>query len=186
LGFRDRPPLVIKQPALTVILFSLVSWVLYRISLNLEPELQRLALIASRTSLFLVNFGFWVGSLWGDSFGDKHYGHSQPPDLPAGFFSVVWAIALIMTGTWAARENRRWVVNLVAVFGAIHFYTSTSRPWVPHPVASSPPVWPRSQLPWRCSGTTVAMPRARARAAITPQPTTPVRRATGLPGGWWR
>ena len=26
---------------------------------------------------------------------------------------------------WAARENRRWVVNLAAIFLAIHFYT----PW---------------------------------------------------------
>jgi iron complex transport system permease protein len=24
---------------------------------------------------------------------------------------------------WAVRANRRWVVNLAAVFGAIHFYT---------------------------------------------------------------
>jgi hypothetical protein len=36
---------------------------------------------------------------------------------------VAWAAALIGAGSWAARENRRWVVNLVAVFGAIHFYT---------------------------------------------------------------
>jgi iron complex transport system permease protein len=64
-----------------------------------------------------------VGSLWGDSFGPKRYSGSYHPDVPAGVFAMVWAIALIMTGTWAARENRRWVVNLVAVFGAIHFYT---------------------------------------------------------------
>ena len=24
---------------------------------------------------------------------------------------------------WAVKANRRWVINLVAVFGAIHFYT---------------------------------------------------------------
>jgi iron complex transport system permease protein len=36
---------------------------------------------------------------------------------------LTWALALITTGVWAARENRRWVVNLVAVFGSIHFYT---------------------------------------------------------------
>jgi hypothetical protein len=34
-----------------------------------------------------------------------------------------WAALLIGVGMWAARVNRRWVVNLAAVFGAIHFYT---------------------------------------------------------------
>jgi len=36
---------------------------------------------------------------------------------------MVWAIALIATGLWALRRNQRWVVNLLAVFGAIHFFT---------------------------------------------------------------
>jgi hypothetical protein len=38
-------------------------------------------------------------------------------------FVVLWAIALAATGFWAARNNRPWAVNVVAVFGAIHFYT---------------------------------------------------------------
>jgi hypothetical protein len=73
--------LVIEQPTVTVILFSLLAWVAYRASLGMEPDLQRLALISARTSLFLVNFGFWVGSLWGDSFrsGEARFymGHAQ-------------------------------------------------------------------------------------------------------------
>jgi hypothetical protein len=32
-------------------------------------------------------------------------------------------VALAVTGAWAVKANRRWVVNVVAVFGAIHFYT---------------------------------------------------------------
>jgi iron complex transport system permease protein len=117
--------LVIQQPALTVILFSLLAWGAYRISLGLELDLQRLALISARTSLFLVNFGFWVGSLWGDMLGKgpRYWGDSGAATVPDWAFALAWAIALFMTGTWAARENRRWVVNLVAVFGAIHLYT---------------------------------------------------------------
>jgi hypothetical protein len=38
-------------------------------------------------------------------------------------FVVGWAVGLIVTGAWAAWFNKRWVVNLLAVFGAIHFYT---------------------------------------------------------------
>ena len=43
--------------------------------------------------------------------------------LPPNAFALGWAVALIAAGAWAARENRRWVVNVVTVFGAIHFYT---------------------------------------------------------------
>ena len=116
--------LVIEQPTVTVILFSLLAWGAYRMSLGMEPELQRLALISSRTSLLLVNFGFWVGSLWGDSLGRGSRwepGHSQA--IPDTLFAIAWATALLATGAWAAKEDRRWVVNLVSVFGAIHFYT---------------------------------------------------------------
>jgi hypothetical protein len=117
--------LVIQQPALTVILFSLFAWAAYRVSLGLELELQRLAIISARTSLFLVNFGFWVGSLWGDMLGRGHRDWSDMGNatVPDWAFALAWAAALFLTGTWAARENRRWVVNLAAVFGAIHFYT---------------------------------------------------------------
>jgi hypothetical protein len=113
--------LVIQQPTLTVVLFTLLSWACYRWSLTLQPEFQRLALISARTSLLLVNFGFWVGSLWGDTPGRGWTGRN--PTVPDWAFGLAWAAALIGAGVWAARENRRWVVNLVAVFGAIHFYT---------------------------------------------------------------
>ena len=118
--------LVIQQPMLTVVLFTLLSWGAYRLSLKLEPEYQRLAIISARTSLLLVNFGFWVGSLWGDSPGHTaerwaRMGGAQT--VPDWMFGVAWAVALLGAGMWAARENRRWVVNLVAVFAAIHLYT---------------------------------------------------------------
>ena len=117
--------LIIEQPTLTVVLFSLLAWGAYRMSLTLEPELQRLALISARTSILLVNFGFWVGSLWGDSFGRKlyHYQETPPGSVPAVTFAIAWATVLLVTGMWAAGQNRRWVVNTVSVFGAIHFYT---------------------------------------------------------------
>ena len=44
-------------------------------------------------------------------------------DIPDWVFVVAWAIALIATGLWALRRNRRWAVNTLTVFGAIHFYT---------------------------------------------------------------
>ena len=43
--------------------------------------------------------------------------------IPPLAFVVGWAFVLLGAGIWAVRENRRWVVNIAAVFGAIHFYT---------------------------------------------------------------
>ena len=109
--------LVIEEPLTTVILFSLFSLGLYHLSLRLPPRYESLAITSSRTGVFLVNFGFWVGSLWGER-GEK--GVTIIPDI---VFAIAWAIALIATGIWGWRQNRRWVVNIVATFGGIHFYT---------------------------------------------------------------
>ena len=117
--------LVIRQPALTVVAFTMLALATYRLALRLPPETERLAVIASRTSLILVNFGFWVGSLWGDSlwFRPPSWSLGSGALIPDWVFAVLWAVALIGTGIWAVRRNRRWVVNTVAVFGAFHFYT---------------------------------------------------------------
>ena len=105
----------IETPTLTIMLFSLLALVTFIVSKMLSHDFERLAIAASRTSLLLVNFGFWIGSLWGDEL--------YTLDIPDEAFVVAWAVALIGVGIWAAGANRRWVVNLVAIFGAIHFYT---------------------------------------------------------------
>ena len=83
----------------------------------------------------MVNFGFWIGSLWGDRFAvdprvaARRSGHiltSYSVSLqviPPLAFVIGWAVALLGAGVWAAQVNRRWMVNVVAVFAAIHFYT---------------------------------------------------------------
>lgn len=117
--------LVIRQPLITVILFSALGWGAYFFSLKLSVDYSHLAIAVSRTSLFLVNFGFWVGSLWGDSPGLRKdsWSFDRPSIIPDWFFAWAWAITLIGTTIWAARQNRRWAVNALSVFGAIHFYT---------------------------------------------------------------
>ncbi len=107
----------IEEPTLTILVFSALALVTYFVSKQVPAAYERLALMAARTSLLLVNFGFWIGSLWGD--------HAKwlKSTLSAELFVVLWAVALISVGVWAARANRRWVVNIAAIFGAIHFYT---------------------------------------------------------------
>lgn len=86
---------------------------LYLLSLRLMPVYERLAIIAMRTAILLVNGAFFVGSIFGD----------ELLDLPGLYFAIAWAIALLAFGAWAVLANRRWVVNTVAVFGAVHFFT---------------------------------------------------------------
>lgn len=131
-----RYTLVVRQPALTVVLFSLLGLALHWFSGRLVPAYERLAVIVARTCVFLVNLGFWVGSLWGDdlgwlsSSGARDSGASydpahlaEGPAIPALAFAILWVAALLGAGVWAARVNRRWLLNLAAAFGGIHFYT---------------------------------------------------------------
>jgi iron complex transport system permease protein len=108
-----------------------VALIAYQTSQRLSAEYERLAITAARTSLLLINFGFWIGSLWGDPLmlmrsmttREASLAFTTKTVIPATVFSILWAVALLGAGIWAVRANRRWLVNLVAVFAGIHFYT---------------------------------------------------------------
>ena len=74
-------------------------------------------------ALLAIGCGFLAPVLASSGQGNHVVLFSYYAVLNLGIFAIAWAAVLLMTGMWAARENRRWVVNLVAVFGAIHFYT---------------------------------------------------------------
>ena len=99
--------------AVAIVALSALVLGLYILSLRLAPAYERIAIIAMRTAILLVNVAFFVGSI----FGDELLGWSGL------YFSIAWAIALLAFGSWAVFANRRWVVNTVAVFGALHFFT---------------------------------------------------------------
>lgn len=128
--------LAIRQPLLTVLLFSGLAIAAYQVSKRLAADHARLAITAARTSLLLVNFGFWIGSLWGDRllwFFDPAASTRFAPFVPAWAFGIGWAAAIVGAGLWAARANRPWVLNLAAVFGAILFYTQWFEKLGPNP-----------------------------------------------------
>jgi hypothetical protein len=118
--------LVIQEPTITIILFSLLAIGLYQLSKRLSSDYERLALASARTSVFLVNFGFWVGSLWGERSG------ARDVIISDSAFAILWALALVATAFWSWKRNRRWVLNTAATFGGIHFYTQ----WFEHLGAS--------------------------------------------------
>jgi hypothetical protein len=128
--------LTVTEPTVTIAFFALLAGAAYLVSQQVGQAYQQLAIIFARVSLILVNFGFWIGSLWGDYPGetwaqDEGYrlwsdreawrvAHLHIPEIA---FIVGWAILIIAVGAWAAHNNRRWVVTTAAVFGAIEFYT---------------------------------------------------------------
>jgi hypothetical protein len=139
--------LIVREPAITIAVFSLLAAAAYSFSQQLEPAYERLALVFARVSLLLVNFGFWVGSLWGDYPGESWvhgdiYSRSGSWEgwratalhIPDYVFVIGWALLLVAVGIWGAYVNRRWVVNAAATFGAIHLYTQWferlgAQPW---------------------------------------------------------
>lgn len=113
--------LCIEKPLLTVIVFSLLAALGYFVSQRIPLAYSRLAIIFSRTAIVIVNFGFWVGSLWGD--GD--FNHSFHFDW---FFIIGWAVLILAVGIWGVYRNLPWLVTTAATFGAIHLYTQ----WFEH------------------------------------------------------
>ena len=128
--------LTVNEPTITIAFFALLAVVAYIISKHVGQAYQQLAITFARVSLILVNFGFWIGSLWGDYPGEtwaqgedyrlwssREAWRAAHLHIPETAFIVGWAIVIIAVGAWAARANRRWVVTTAAVFGAIEFYT---------------------------------------------------------------
>ena len=119
--------ITVREPTLTILLFTALgagAWLLAR---ALTDPLQGLALTFARMCVVLVNFGFWIGSLWGDTPGHTWTAAGQSwPDtraLPPLAFVVAWFVALALAAYWGARNGRRFLVNACAVFAAIHLYT---------------------------------------------------------------
>ncbi len=102
----------IEYPLLTIVTFSILAICFYSFSKKVGADNEKLLITGSRVSIFLVNLGFWIGSLGGDIWLES-----------AHTFSIAWALAIFGIGFWAWKENRVWLINVLGVFGSIHFYT---------------------------------------------------------------
>jgi iron complex transport system permease protein len=125
----------VREPTVTILVFTVLGLAGWLATQKLKGAYEALMLTFTRMCVILVNFGFWIGSLWGDTPGalwkatDSSAVFSwSDPTVPATTFIVGWAVALLAAGAWGAHNGRRFLVNTVAVFGAIHFYTQ----WFEH------------------------------------------------------
>jgi hypothetical protein len=133
----------VKEPSFTIAAFGLLAIAALAAASKLGPAYRRLAHAFALLCVVWVNFGFWVGSLWGDHPGsswaraellyadtyiaDRYQRlqdwYAQALNIPAAAFVIGWAAALIALGAWAAANNRRGLVNAAATFASIHFFT---------------------------------------------------------------
>lgn len=133
--------LLVRESTVTIVAFGLLGALASYLSMCvLREPYARLARLFALTALLWVNFGFWVGSLWGDypleawiapdimsppySNGDAlRAWKALAFFISRDVFSIVWALALAGVGAWGAMHSRRSAVNMAATFGGIHFYT---------------------------------------------------------------
>jgi iron complex transport system permease protein len=127
--------LIVSEPTTTIAFFAVLALAAYLVSIRVDSAYEGLAIVFARISLLLVNFGFWVGSLWGDYPGEswavggmdswtaREAWVKSALHVPDVVFIFGWAALAIGVGVWAARANRRWVVTAAASFAAINFYT---------------------------------------------------------------
>ena len=135
--------LLVRESTVTILVFGLLGALASYLSIRvLKEPYARLARLFALMALLWVNFGFWVGSLWGDypleawiapdtmspTSSNEVWETLQAWKAKAFFisrdaFSVVWALALAGVGAWGAMHGRRGAVNMAATFAGIHFYT---------------------------------------------------------------
>jgi iron complex transport system permease protein len=127
----------ITQPLVTIAVFSAFSaglfWLLYRV-----PRYAAVVTVMARVSFLLANFGFWVGSLWGDDLGAGTVAAavqgSSSPAIPAVAFSIGWLAALLIALAVGLRTRRRFISNSAITFLGIHFYTQVFETFGGNPV----------------------------------------------------
>ncbi|MCA8899774.1 MAG: hypothetical protein KDA53_00835 [Hyphomonas sp.] len=122
--------LFVEEPLVTIGVFGALAGALYMVREHAAEAWAGLAGIAARTGFFLMNFGFWVGSLWGDDLGPRYrYTEAQSWEdwraatthIPDTLFSIVWPIMLI--GVMVKAKRGGFLSVTATVFLAIHAYT---------------------------------------------------------------
>lgn len=110
----------IDMSILVILFYSFLSLVAWNLAKKFKNPYQSLLITFTRINIILVNFGFWTASTFGDIASGGLYANSY---LSSTMFSIYWLIALVSAGIWGAKRGRRFMVNTVMVFGAVHAFT---------------------------------------------------------------
>lgn len=112
--------LAVPESSLAILVMLALAAALGGLARGLGPAAGRLPRVGAATAVIVANFGFWVGSLWGDTID---LGGAEPLVVPELAFTVAWALILLVAGVWAGLTGARWTLNCAAIFAAIHLYT---------------------------------------------------------------
>lgn len=125
--------LFVREPTLTILVFTVIAAGLFWARGKVESQWRLITTVAARVSFFMLNFAFWVGSLWGDYVGelwteDMNWEATEAwretaIEIPEAAFSLGWLLMLGLCIWWGTRDNRRFLANTAITFLAIHFYT---------------------------------------------------------------
>jgi hypothetical protein len=125
--------IIVEESTLTVVAFAILSGLLFLAATRLRDVWSQMATVAGRVSWLLMNFGFWVGSLWGDFIGDGFAREGSESGsileavragmifVPGWVFIFGWAAVSILTIVFMHRN--RFAVNASITFLAINLYT---------------------------------------------------------------
>jgi len=123
--------LMVREPFITIVLFGGLAAGVYQLRERLNATWSSLCTAAARSAIFMANFGFWVGSLWGDYVGEHWVAgmdweaasawRETAAHLPEAVFSLGWAGALI-AAIWKTPQGSFLSISSI-VFLAIHAYT---------------------------------------------------------------
>jgi hypothetical protein len=104
--------LTVNEPSITIVFFALLAGAAYLISQHVGQVYQQLAITFARVSLILVNFGFWIGSLWGDYPGETW---AQGQDYRLWSNKEAWRAAHLHVPETAFIVG--WAILIMAVWG---------------------------------------------------------------------
>lgn len=126
--------IAMKEPSLSIVVFTALALALALPRNRIPLDYHGVATLMARTSFFMINFGFWIGSLWGDYIGEGllphdmdwtalHSWRQTALHVPHLAFSIGWALFLLAAMAAGIRANERFLANTAVVFLCVHLYT---------------------------------------------------------------
>ncbi|MEO0466654.1 MAG: hypothetical protein AAF216_08930 [Pseudomonadota bacterium] len=123
--------LMVREPFITIALFGAIAAGAYHLRGALGEGWSNLSTVVARSAMFMVNFGFWVGSLWGDYVGEHWVAgmdweaasvwRDAAAHLPEAVFSLGWA-GVLAAIIWKSPRGSFLSISSI-IFLAIHGYT---------------------------------------------------------------
>lgn len=126
--------LFMEEPLVTSIVFSALPLAMNLVRTSGSGGFSTIALVAGRVSFIIMNFGLWIGSLWGDHPGSASWDKGQQWEalraqmdqavfIPAEAFALVWCGFSLIAIYFGTKLGHRFIANASLVFLAINAYT---------------------------------------------------------------